>query len=75
MKLLDMYDTLSGKNVPLQNHNEREIRIEIAQEAYKEYQANFGNDQTFERLQDRGGFGIDEICMLLYARIKRLESK
>lgn len=51
------------------------IPVEIAQEAYKEYAAQYGTQQSLERLGDRGGFGIGEIAGLLYERIKRLENQ
>jgi hypothetical protein len=35
----------------------------------------FGNSQTLERLQERGGFDIVELATFLYMRIKRLEDK
>ena len=46
-----------------------------AEEAYKEYSAQFGTSQTLERLAERGGFGASEIVMLLVQRCKRLEAK
>jgi hypothetical protein len=45
----------------------------VAEEAYKEYADQYGNSQSFERLCERGGFGIDELAILLFDRIKRLE--
>ncbi len=49
------------------------IPLEIAQEAYKEYSAQYGTQQSLERLAERGGFGVAEIAMLLYDRIKGME--
>lgn len=46
----------------------------VAEEAYKEYAAQYGNEQSFERLCERGGFGAEELAILLYERIKRLEA-
>lgn len=53
----------------------RAIATEIAKEAYKEYAEQFGADQSFERLHQRGGFGDIEIIWLLYNRIQRLEGR
>jgi hypothetical protein len=49
------------------------VPVEIAQEAYKEYAAQHGTSQSFERLCERGGFSATELAILLYERIKRLE--
>jgi len=51
------------------------IPYEVAEEAYKEYSAQYGKQQTLERLNERGGFGFAELSILLYERIKRLESQ
>jgi hypothetical protein len=48
---------------------------EHAEEAYKEYSAQFGTSQSLERLAERQGFGAAEIVTLLVQRIKRLETK
>ena len=45
----------------------------VAEEAYKEYAAQNGTGQSFERLCERGGFGAFEMAHLLFDRIKRLE--
>lgn len=45
-----------------------------AEEAYKEYSAQYGTSQSLERLAERHGFGASEIVMLLVARCKRLEA-
>jgi hypothetical protein len=37
----------------------------LAEEAYKVYSAHFGNDQSLERLAERGGFGREELLWLL----------
>lgn len=61
------------ETVPLQEGKIGRIPKEFATEAYKEYAAQFGSEQTFERLHERGGFGEYELIHLLYHRIKRLE--
>jgi hypothetical protein len=45
----------------------------IAREAYKEYADQGHGDQSFEQLHERGGFGAEEIAILLFDRIKRIE--
>jgi hypothetical protein len=47
----------------------------IAEEAYKEYSAQGHGSQSFQRLQERGGFSAEEIAILLFDRIKRIETK
>ncbi len=37
----------------------------LAEIAYQEYARRFGTDQSLERLAERGGFGRDELLMLL----------
>lgn len=67
----------SGERVPMQNPGERRlnsIQRVIAEEAYKEYHAHW-SAQSFERLHERGGFGVEELVVFLYWRIKRLEEK
>jgi hypothetical protein len=49
------------------------IPFAVAEEAYKEYSAVYGTSQTLERLNERGGFGAEELMILLYDRCKRLE--
>ncbi|HDY4931549.1 TPA: hypothetical protein RPG34_003381 [Yersinia enterocolitica] len=61
--------------VPVQKSTNPTIRAEYAEEAYKEYRAQFGSSQSLERLYERGGFSYAEMVMLLYQRIKRLEGK
>lgn len=46
----------------------------IARLAYDEYAARYGTDQSFERLHERGGFGVLEIVTLLADRVERLQS-
>ena len=47
--------------------NEKECTIPwwLAEEAYKWYSKRFGEDQSLERLAERGGFGRDELLMML----------
>ena len=67
-----------GENVKLfpvqSNRDDRVIPWAIAEEAYKEYVAQHGKDQSLERLAERHGFGCSELAILLYQRIKRLEA-
>ena len=67
----------NGMNVvpvfPLQNRD-KNLPKEVAEEAYKEYADQFGRSQSLDRLGERGGFGSAEIAILLFERIKRLES-
>lgn len=37
----------------------------LAEIAYTAYVKSYGNSQTLERLAERGGFGRDELLMLL----------
>lgn len=64
-----------SEKVPIQPTSLKTVSREIAEEAYKEYSALYGNDQSFERLHERGGFGWSELAILLHGRIKRLEKK
>ncbi|CNH64206.1 Uncharacterised protein [Yersinia intermedia] len=59
--------------VPVQKSVNPTIRAEYAEEAYKEYRAQFGTRQSLERLYELGGFSYPEMVMLLYQRVKRLE--
>lgn len=62
------------KVAPVQvKHGEGQVPYEVAEEAYKEYKAQYGGTQSLERLCERGGFGCAELAILLYERIKRLE--
>lgn len=65
------------EQVPWQTHERLKPTItrQIAEEAYKEYSAQYGTDQSFDRLHERGGFGVSEIIFLLFDRCKRLEGK
>lgn len=42
-----------------------------AEEAYREYSAQFGTGQSLERLEQRGGFGVAECIGLLIDALKR----
>ena len=70
-----VWQDANGKAVrtfPIQDtRGEEAVPIEWAEEAYKEYAAQFGTSQSLERLGERGGFGATEIAMLLFQRIKR----
>jgi hypothetical protein len=75
---MNKIDWPSGKKMCVQNivlapPNGRHVHSELVEEAYKEYCHMFGNSQTLERLQERGGFDIVELATFLYMRIKRLE--
>lgn len=63
------------KRVPLQvrlKHNEKTTIPEpIARLAYEEYAYQFGTQQSFERLHERGGFGYAEVIALLADLIER----
>lgn len=63
------------KRVPLQvrlKHNEKTTIPEpIARLAYEEYSYQFGTEQSFERLHERGGFGYQEALALLADLIER----
>jgi hypothetical protein len=59
--------------VPIQEEKQRMIPTPIAEEAYKEYAEQYGKEQTFARLCERGGFGFTEMIILLYQRCCRLE--
>jgi hypothetical protein len=48
------------------------VPLFVAEEAYEEYVAQWGRCQTLERLNERGGFGSAELCILLCHRIERI---
>lgn len=54
--------------------NGRDVRIPWghAEEAYKEYEAQYGDRQSLDRMAERGGFGVFEIIDLLVQRIRRI---
>jgi hypothetical protein len=65
----------SARTFPIQDtRGTGSVPIEWAEEAYKEYAAQFGTSQSLEQLGKRGGFGATEIVMLLFQRIKRIEA-
>jgi len=72
---------LSEKMVPVQLGLEFERRIRdraptlsktFAEYAYVEYAAQYGTQQSLDRLHERGGFGVEEMLILLVERIDRL---
>lgn len=44
------------------------VRREVAEAAYEEYAAQYGTSQSFDRLHERGGFGVEELLSLLTER-------
>ena len=56
-----------------QSRKPKTIPWRFAEEAYREYAARYGKQQTLERLAERGGFGVEEIIMLLCQRIERIQ--
>ena len=52
-----------------------EIQERIAREAMKEYHTQYGTDQSFERMMERGGLADTEIMTLLYSRCLRLQGE
>lgn len=61
-----------NRTVPIQKHTApSQIPEDWAREIYEEYHTRFPG-QSFERLHQRGGFGIEEALMLLVERCKRL---
>jgi hypothetical protein len=49
------------------------LPCELVEEAYREYADQGHGSQSLERLNERGGFGVGEVLMLLYDRINRLQ--
>jgi hypothetical protein len=45
---------------------------ELSAEAYKEFAARYGTEQSHDRLLERGGFGLYELTVLLFQRCRRL---
>lgn len=41
------------------------ISWDMAEKAYEVYSFLYGTDQSLERLAERGGFGLTELCYLL----------
>ena len=54
---------------PIKEYPQTTVPWWIAQEAYKYYASKFGTGQSMERLAERGGFGRDELLMLLRKEI------
>jgi len=54
-------------------HHSRGVPEKYARSAYVEYCAQGHGGQSFNRLHERGGFGVFEIMELLCERIHRLE--
>jgi hypothetical protein len=63
------------RTAPLSPSRTGSVPAVIAEEAYKEYAAQFGTSQSLQRLNERGGFGDTELAIMLYERIKRIEAK
>lgn len=59
--------------VVMQNSGNLFVNGVVAREAWKEYNEQHMSDQSFERIQERGGFAENELMVFLYCRIKRLE--
>jgi len=55
-------DEGTGKMV---HHKRHTIPWWLAEEAYRHYAKLFGNSQSLERLAERGGFGREELLLLL----------
>lgn len=65
------------RQFPIQgSENGKPISIpwSYAEEAYKEYSAQYGTRQSLERLAERCGFGVSEIIDLLVKRIRRIKA-
>ena len=60
------------KTFPLQLESAESLPKIVAEEAYKEYSARYGRQQSLKRLGERGGFGSAEIAILLFHRIERV---
>ena len=69
------FSITDGETVPMQTHGRIEPRIsaDIARMAHDEYAKHY--DQTFERLHQRGGFGVEEIIALLATALERERAK
>lgn len=46
----------------------RSIPLSISARAYEVYAHLYGKDQSLQRLNERGGFGVGELFAFLYAR-------
>lgn len=51
------------------------VARKYAEAAYVEYEHRYGNEQSLDRLHERGGFSVEEIMGLLCDRITRLEGE
>jgi hypothetical protein len=60
---------------PMQTAHDTEVPLAVAAEGWKEYAAQGHGCQSLARINERGGFGASELAILLYDRIKRLESE
>lgn len=57
-------------------HNKKRLLDErIARLAYEEYERQYGNSQSFERLHQRGGFSVGEVITLLADALLRERSR
>lgn len=66
----------AGRALPtyrVQREAHSELPRELVEEAYREYADQGHGNQSLERLNERGGFGVGEVLMLLYDRINRLQ--
>lgn len=65
-------------SVPLQidyswKRSKATVPRHIAEAAYVEYAVQYGTDQSFDRLHERGGFEAVELMQLLVEYIQRLK--
>lgn len=66
----------AGRSLPtyrVQQEAHSSLPCELVEEAYREYADQGHGSQSLERLNERGGFGVGEVLMLLYDRINRLQ--
>lgn len=56
---------MNDKKVPVQQTSLREIDIDIALAAYRDYARKYGGDQSFELTMRRGGFCWAELAHFL----------
>lgn len=54
--------------------SQRSVPWMVAEEAYKEYAAQYSARQSLSRLAERGGFGPAELARFLFERIERLKN-
>jgi hypothetical protein len=67
-------DLLESDEVPTLVQERRAVPREVSEEAWKEYAWQGHRNQSHERVCERGGFGPNELAILLYQRCKRLEA-